>query len=989
MAKLPQTGTQLIVAGAAEYYRELRKASAAYHQTGKEIEGTNSKLGEFAKSAALGAGQSLGLNTAIGILTGGVGALGLAAGSAAIGIGKKLVGAIQEAYAATKRFMQESMQVAGRYAELELVALATARAMGRTRAELYEASETIMEYGIRQDAAYQISAQFMRLQIDLANAQKLTQVAQASALRMGEDSTESMQRLTWALSSGNTMILKRMGLFVSMAKSEEDFAASLGKSREALTQQELMQARVNAVIEAGTAQLDAYDAAMKSPTKVMRSLADRVLVDLKAALGAPFQDAWYQVVKGAYDLATALWKATREGGSLYPIMVRLGAAVSIVTEQLRAGIDWVTQWISGLDSTMSDGMDKIINDALDWGAEIVGNFAEGMIKATSQVLVVAMNAITNLLTGWLKGRSPPKVAPDLVDWGYEAMMQYLHGFTKADFNVLEAIQGPLGKVLSGPAFAGMSEKVIEAISMGNVDSKLFDQIAEAAGRYGTEIADLAKSRAKLVGATNDLADAEKRLDDARKAASSARAKIGTGIREYNEALREGASETELAARMESIRQAEKEADLAQEQITIAEKDKTEAEEKVSLLQEMADVQELLVDQLLKLEAAWGDVAEDIDKALKGAKGAGAGALLDPEDIIPGDWDLVTSMQAAIDEAKAAIKERLGEVWDDLTADAKVAWDAAVLVVTDAWDNMWIAMGKTWEELKEDFPILEKLQTFVEELPEKLDGLGGAFGRFLDDAWKPIKVFWDDHFKDLWESLAGEGGLFDTAKKKAQELADDGFGDKKGGLLGALKDIYDFYDEFFKDIWGKSGLGGEFDSFTDMWLTGWNSMWELFGDLLDIAAKAVDTLAEKLANFQVPQWYKDLTSALWPGAGGGGGGGGGPATPAAPRTGPLDPDSGGVPVPQIPQDTQEYVKNLSAHSLSPFTRGLIQAEHQLRQMNALMRPGAFGAGGGAGLMPLQPITSSPSVTIGPNYFQGSMDEVKVAAIVRDVVRKEFQ
>jgi len=351
------------------YMAASRDALASLSQ---EAPKTSSGLLDFGKNVLLGAGQSAGLNTAITALTGGVGALGIAVGSAAVNIGKKFVTAVKEATAALQQFFVESLHVAGEYEEMEYTALAVGQAMGLSRDTIEGASGALQDLGVRADVANKAVAQLARNNLDLASSTDLVRIAQATGIIMQRDSSEELDALIHAAISQSTVMLRQRGIFIDNELALKKYADTLGKTTEELTQSEQAQARVNAIIENGQRVLGVYDAAMKSPTKQLRSLSGREIPALKAALGAPFLDAWAGAIGIVRDFVGRLTDAISEGGSLYPILVNLGAAASMFVDGLRSGYDAVISFVEGLEVDLGGGIMDIVSSAFRWGAEIVG-----------------------------------------------------------------------------------------------------------------------------------------------------------------------------------------------------------------------------------------------------------------------------------------------------------------------------------------------------------------------------------------------------------------------------------------------------------------------------------------------------------------------------------------------------------------------------------------------------------------------------------------
>jgi len=663
---------------------------------------------------------------------------------AALQIGQTFVQAVENAARAVVGLITDGMQLAGLFQEMEFAALATGRTMGMTEEEIRGAVKTINDLNIRYDAAAKTVAQFARNQVDMSKATELVRIAQGAGVLIQEDSSETLERLTWAVTTHNTMMLRRMGIMTDLQDAEERFAQAQGKSRDELTDAELVQADVNAVLKAGASLLDVYDAAMESPTKRLRSLTGRIIPEFKAALGAPFLDAWSTAIKAVSGFVEALEEALSEGGALYPIMINLGAAASIVADSFAWALGKITGLITGVSEDAATGIGDTIMQALQWGFELVASFAEGIVSATTSVLVSAMNAISNMLSTWLFGASPPKVAPNIVGWGISLMEKYLEGMTEADFGVLKEVQGPLKKVLEGPAFADIS-KVLAGALAGGDRAGFLTTVEQAAGVFGQALKELASLNFQLADSVTAVQVAEEALDRARTKATDSQADVNRQTAEYNRLLREGVSRDVLDAQLEQINAAEENMRAAIGQVDAQEEAVKAAKERKAQLEEDARLQKDVVDQLL----AVNDALIVQDKETEKIAGAKGGAGLRPLGIVPepSDFAITSSISTAIDEAKEKLKAKMAELMQplrDAIANIKLdlgnlggAWDNFIGTLGRAWDSFTGILSQKWDMMKERFPVLQDVEDWVKDLPGELrkaaDVLSTVFGTAVEGA----------------------------------------------------------------------------------------------------------------------------------------------------------------------------------------------------------------------------------------------------------------
>jgi hypothetical protein len=839
---LEKIGVEAVVEGFSKFMSDLQKAETQYDKFTLSISDS-----EVSMKAAGSATEGLG--TAAAGAAAGPAALAVAAGLAAVKIGEKLVQALGDAINAMKQFTAESMQLAGGYQEMEFTALAVGRAMGLTEQEIRGGIQALNEAGIRYDVAAKTVAQFARNQIDLAYATDLARIAQATGIIVNEDSSATMERLTWAITTGNTTMLRRMGIMADNEAMEEAHAASIGKTTDALTQQEKTQARINGIIEQSASLLDVYTAAMESPTKALRSFTGRVLPEMKAAFGSFFLPAWKTAIDAISNFVEALHGAMQEGGSLYPVLVNLGAIASILADAFKGALDVVSDFISGVNSEMTGGMMALIENMLRFGVELVASFAQGIVDGLDY-LIQAMNAIGDMLSAWLAPGSPPKVAPDLVKWGVDAMAEYLRGFTKADFSVLESVQGPLKQLLSSKDFADVSADLIAALGGGEVGAGFYDRIRSAAGEFGDEIAELARQEIALADAVRDVEDSEKRLNDARKAIEDAQGNVAALTDEYNDLLRAGASDEVLDQKLAEINAAEDAVTVAQRQATEAEAANEAAKDRVAVLQEQLDVQRKLVDQLIALNKAWmpADAAEKVGNVAKAIKGLG-GEMQALREAMPtaAQFDISSRIGDAIEEAKKNLKAKVGDIfapliekWEEIkekVGELKEKFEEFKEIVVNTWEKI-----KTKVEAVKTVLVTYFTITLPDAIKKLIDKLTGTFG--LKKAFTKVHDYVRDFLLPKIKELIRDG--LEKMKSIAEDIAESWT--EGGDFYEAMKSLREYIVEKLIPIFSASVA----DSLVDVML------W--FKDhVLIPVTEAFDKLVGWIK--QAVDWVNDLTGKL--------------------------------------------------------------------------------------------------------------------------------
>ena len=799
--------------------KDFQKGLSIYLKGLKEADQATSKTSDSAGQAGSSVG---GMGAALGGATGGLSLLGAAALGAAAAIGVALVNALKDAVVGVVELGKESTITASRVDELNLIAQVLGQRAGYTSQAVEEEVQSVKDFGIQADVAAKTVAQFIRYNLDLADASKIARVAQDAATISGANSSESLDRVLYGIITYNKRVLRTAGLNTNLAKGFEIYAASLGKTKEDLTESERVQAALNSTLLEGVKIQGLYEATLATPSKLLRTYA-RDVFDLKDALGQPFQEAFLTIIQGARTLTQALTAAVSApkeienelgemvttGGELYDIFIKLGAAASLFADGLiwlgTAIKDWVIGAFSGLETTA--------DNAFEWGINIITQLADGIITAALGVLTWAMNQITALLTYWLSSSSPPRVAPDLPKWGANAMTEFLKGFTQADFTALKTIQAPLQRALgilvqtgkigkqAGASFlVGFSTELAKVLSGGKLDPKLFDRLAKSVGPFGAEIADLAKKVLNLAYAEEELEKARRKEDESTKA-------VVAGIDEYNRLLRAGATEEALDTQLEYINAQEAQRQAAKDQ-------RSETEQQLDTLREAVSLQQQLVEQLLSLSSA--QVSADLAAAAAAGKGIGgalgAGIEAGVEGGLAGAFEgftdkinvAVQEMKTKLLEAFTPLTEKWTKEWQPMFAELEHQWNIFEATVADIWYSLFGDRGLV--------TVLINSLDFT-GLQEALSGLGESFGTLVDSFGTLIGLDTsgtEGFIEKLkaWtekpEVIAGFQSAIDLLTKAFEELAlalewVAGLAPNLGGILADPLGIGGFRKQLEEDI----------------------------------------------------------------------------------------------------------------------------------------------------------------------------------------------
>lgn len=750
----------------------------------------------------------------------------------AVSLGKTLLGAVGNLVSAFSPLTKETMLMAGSFQELEIAALAVGRQVGLTEREIRSGITALELGGIRTDVAAKSVAQFARFQIDLASATELATAAQGAAIIMGEDSSDTLEKMTQAIASGRTQMIRRMGITRGFTEMEADFAEAIGATVDQLTRQERMQARVNGVIEESAALQDVYEAAMESPTKLLRSFTGRILPMMKTSISEVFLPAMYQGVRGIVDFTESFTELVSQGGALRPVLVNIGAAANILAEQFRAGMGRIEESLirlpqtinervvgglqrlsqvfgfslqgllrtsyetwdgleagaargaQGMNQTISANFSEIVIRAGSWGANVVGSFAEGFARAASTVLSAVLGQFAAIIRWFLAPGSPPNLLPDLPQWGMGAMESYLRGFTMADFNILTGMRrtfsnafralvnaGELGEVTGKELEIGINKALIEAVDAFSKTGQVSEEIFDR----------IASATGDFGGALSELARRYFNVGEAMNAVNEAQERLEAAQRRQSKVTGEVAQQWDSYAQM--LAEGAGEADLAaqRERINLAEKDARRVKHEVR----QAEIAKKQAEDRLGTEQDRLRLQDQLVQqlvAMKQDQGDLAGIL---ERLAKEVGGVGSAVGRELNKALKGTGGALEEIEDSLADIMKGDWDIVSRVdeeIREATANLKGLLSRMWREVFEESfaPHLDNIRDIwydsgiIQNWNMVWDTLKGAaiqfWGWLTNDFWPQVQSSWERGIQRIGEAITGgETGLGFIENMRAQVL----------------------------------------------------------------------------------------------------------------------------------------------------------------------------------------------------------------------------
>lgn len=267
-----------------------------------EVKVAREELDKLGRATGSASGEAAKLNRETGNLNSQMGALASTAKALATG------------YAAMKLFdyAKDAALLGARYETLGISMYQAGKNAGYMRSEMDAYQAGLEKTGISMNESRNTLIGMAAANMDLANATKLARAAQDLAVVGNTNSSEAFNRLIYGIKSGQVEVLRTLGINVSFEESYKRLGAELGKNAVALTENEKLQARTSAAMEAAAKYQGIYEEAMGTAGKQLGSLA-RYQENYKVILGETFTEGLAFGV-GAYT--AQLKDATKEAAAL-------------------------------------------------------------------------------------------------------------------------------------------------------------------------------------------------------------------------------------------------------------------------------------------------------------------------------------------------------------------------------------------------------------------------------------------------------------------------------------------------------------------------------------------------------------------------------------------------------------------------------------------------------------------------------------------------
>lgn len=663
---------------------------------------------------------------------------------------------------------------------------------GITSQEVYKLRDSVRDQNITTEAANELMIQVIQNELDYTKVTELASAAQNRAAAFRISSSEALERITYAISSGYPYLLKQLGMTKHQNEIYEEYAATLGLTGDQLDETQRKQAVFNYVIEDSAKFTGVYGQAMENAYKKMMSTKDMVK-EMAYNLGQVFEPALKEVVVVAYDAVKGIVDWARENEDKLRLVAKAlgetmlefiksirdffdrnkGLLIDIVNFTVRAAsiIEYHINMLVNQFRMGATGIELLANTVIQSAKVMVnamtGNY-KGVIEAGQEWLTQTretqqkfknnlermLNSARSLQAGysfdlrewWAGVQGIEKEALDLRESSYDAAGKRL---TAKEIERLKKLQEENEKYAKAIAEKAKAfEESLEDLIISHRDTwkSIKKDIDEEKENFKKSLEDKKKEHEKALSkmAEDHNKKTQSMLDDIEDEKRAAREEIEDIEGEWNELinLTKNAGEDRLANLQAQL---DKELALGES----ADKDK------------VASLLEMIAKEKLELEKAVNKQKGDRDKEVK-----------DVEDTLN---EKLTKLQEELSEEEKAYQESIEEkrlaYEEDLqnfrdTHDKKLSELEEKLQEEETLREMYAEDFKRIGDKQAEDDITRLKRKHEEEMEElksdhlakvaEIEGLGyemgksfnRSFGEGFDNSWAGIEAR-VSKFKEAW------------------------------------------------------------------------------------------------------------------------------------------------------------------------------------------------------------------------------------------------
>ena len=166
----------------------------------------------------------------------------------------------------------------------------------------------------------------------VADAERKVEEAQERVGDASRHASEAQTNLNEARIPGTSSALEIAQAEQKVAEAQAAVNDAMSGSAVQLTATQKQQAALNAVLAAGVSVAGAYEAAMTTASKIIRSYP-RYINDILVNIGTPFLSAFSAGAKAIGEFLKRIGKMTAEGGKLRPMLEKVAASAGVLVDK--------------------------------------------------------------------------------------------------------------------------------------------------------------------------------------------------------------------------------------------------------------------------------------------------------------------------------------------------------------------------------------------------------------------------------------------------------------------------------------------------------------------------------------------------------------------------------------------------------------------------------------------------------------------------------
>jgi len=387
-------------------------------------------------------------------------------GSGLEGVVKKVVAA----WASWKvvEYAREAATLAARYETLGVVMGAVGRNAGYSQGQMALYAQALQQTGISAIESRNVLTMMAGAQMDLAKSSEMARIAQDAAVIGNINSSEAFQRMVQGIRSGETEILRTIGISVNFEQAYQKMGKTLGKTSKDLTDLEKLMARQNIVMEYGSKIAGAYEASMGTAGKQALSMT-RYLEDLQVKVGEAFLPAFSESVM---TLTGALKEANEWIDSNHAGITDLAQSMNSAVVSGEAFLGTLSQ-IAGGSGTASDSL-EVLSTVFRGIGLTIATTADLIQTAVGDVAVI-VGSLANI----------PGMDNPIYSWG----KNQINGANALD-KFLDSVEQGQGKVSAAAIKTEQLASAQEAVNKYTAEYNRLKGAMERAGDDSKENRDL-------------------------------------------------------------------------------------------------------------------------------------------------------------------------------------------------------------------------------------------------------------------------------------------------------------------------------------------------------------------------------------------------------------------------------------------------------------------------------------------------------------------